>query len=540
MADLVPCPNRACQALFSRHSLRGATRFTCPRCGKTFQVRPASSQVRDASATNQPAARRAAGSADDAAAAAPKTSVQVAPVDDPETAAGSPPGSTSQAPLVPPKSAAKVVATATPAATPPVAPGQPAAASSELLFVSESEPGAIIVTRRRRRQNAVGWIGGLLAIGAFAGAAVWGFMWYTSTSPKIEVERAERASNSSYALLAPGQGWKKDADLQLHMQVNRAARRSQPAAAMAFFAHDYKTRLPGEGELIDAALEKLRGQFKRLDWERKPGEHQLGGQQALALEFDATDASEVNVRGTAYLLAYRGFAYWLFLWAPASDKDVAVAELERIRVSFGLNSTFREGWQERSPDAETVAFRDTGVALAYGKSVWEPDDKTGYDPKAVCVLKGTFPGDGSGKQRDRHAGKVATVQVLVLDSTEKQPPAGAARDYVLAAIKDPDRGNYPQTTLAPIKDKSGEEQDRDADLGQMRGRLTKLKMTNTDDRERFLVLGVVPGAAEKTVVVWCECDWSVREYWDNEFEVLLKSLKPTKARERTPSVEEKE
>jgi hypothetical protein len=544
MADLVPCPNRACNALFSRHSLRGATRFTCPRCGKTFQVRSAPSTSKEAGAAKQPVSRRARGSGDDGAAPAVHGTVQVVPADDPQTPGASPPGSTSQAPAVPPKSAAKVVATAAPAAAPPAAPVQPAAASSELLFVPESEPGAIIVTRRRRRQNAAGLIGGLLAIGAFAGAAVWGFWWYTANSLKAEVEQAERASNSSYVLLAPGQGWKKDAELQMRMQVGRAARRSLPAATMAFFAHDYKTRLPGEGEMIDAALEKLRGQFKRLEWERKSGEYRLGGQVALALEFDATDADEVDVRGTVYLLAYRGFGYWLFLWAPASEKDLAAAETERIRASLGLNAAFREGWQERAPDTEIVAIRDGGVSLAYVKSVWEAEDKTGYDPKAACVLKGTFPMDGSGKQRDRHAGKVATVQLLVLDAPEKHSVAAAARDYVLEAAKDPDRGNYPQTTLAPIKDKSGEEQDHDADLGQLHGRLTKLRMTNTEDRERFLVLGAVPGVGDRPVVIWCECDWSVRDYWDNEFGVLLGSMRPTKTRdtanEKPASPDEKE
>jgi hypothetical protein len=544
MADLVPCPNRACNALFSRHSLRGATRFTCPRCGKTFQVRSNSSPAREAGAAGPPATRRARGSGEDAPAPAGHGSVQVVPGDDPETVAAPEPASTSQPPLVPPKSAAKIVAAPAPAELPAVVAAPAAAEANQLQFVPESETGAIIAPLRRRRRSIAGLIGAVLTTCAIAAAAVLGVWWYSASSPKIEADHSDRSGNNSYVLLAPGQGWKKDPELQLRMQVSRAARRSQPAAAMAFFAHDYKTRLPGEGELIDAALEKLRGQFKRLEWERKSGEHRLGGQVALALDFDATDATEVDVRGTVYLVAYRGFGYWLFLWAPASENDAAAADLERIRASLGLNSAFREGWQERTPESETVAIREGRVSLAYAKSVWEPDDKTGYDPKAVCVLKGTFPVDGSGKQRDRHAGKVATVQVLVLDAAEKQSAAAAARDYVLAAAKDPDRGNYPQTTLAPIKDKSGEEQDHDADLGQVHGRLSKLKMTNTEDRERFLVLGVASVAADRNVVVWCECDWSVRDYWDDEFGVLLRSLKPTKAREgsdkTTSSADEKD
>ncbi len=330
----------------------------------------------------------------------------------------------------------------------------------------------------------------------------------------------------AYSLAIPDQAWKKDPELQMHMQVNRAARRSRPTAALAFFAHDYKTRLPTESEMIDAGLEKLHYQFKRLEWERSAGESRLGGQPALALNFDATDAQDVDVRGVAYLLAYRGFGYWLFLWSPAVDGRAAAGELERIRSAFALNPAFREGWQAKSADTETLAIREAGLTLAVPKSVWVEEDKAGYDPKAVRVLKGTFPVDGSGKQRDRHAGRVAIAQVLVLENSGPKSIGETARDYVLEAAKDAARGNYANTTLSPIKDKAGEEQDRDADIGKLHGRLIKLKMANTEDRVRYVVLGVVPAPGDRSAVIWCECDWSVREYWDQEFGVLLTSLTP--------------
>jgi len=107
---------------------------------------------------------------------------------------------------------------------------------------------------------------------------------------------------------------------------------------MAFLAHDYNTRLPGEAEMIDEALGKLHNQFKRVEWEPSRATASLGDQPARAFDFDATDAQDVDVRGKVYLLGYRGFGYWLFLWTPAADTDAAAAELSAVLVSAFLQA----------------------------------------------------------------------------------------------------------------------------------------------------------------------------------------------------------
>ncbi|MHA0112090.1 BRcat domain-containing protein, partial [Klebsiella pneumoniae] len=61
MAEHVPCPNPACNAIFTPESLRGAARFTCPSCGLLFQFRAAPEQApasRTSSASGKSAARR--------------------------------------------------------------------------------------------------------------------------------------------------------------------------------------------------------------------------------------------------------------------------------------------------------------------------------------------------------------------------------------------------------------------------------------------------------------------------------------------------
>jgi hypothetical protein len=441
-------------------------------------------------------------------------------------------------PLVPPKSRAKDVTTTAPQPAPHTEDMSPTAAPAAPELAGE--PPAAIIRRRSagRRRRLARMLATLMLVASAIGVGAWGCWWlYSTNTAPGDGTGGDGRTDASYGLPTLGPGWKKDAELQFRMHVATAARRSKPAAAMAFVSRDYKTRLPGDSELIDETLAKLHNQFKRVEWENAPGEPLLAGQRVLAICFDATDADEVNVLGTAYLLAYRGVGYWLILWAPAGDREQAAPELERIRASFALSPSFREGWQESQPKPELLRLKEADLSLAYSKTVWEEEDKTGFDPKAVRVLKGSFPADGASRRRDRHAGKVAIVQVLVLDAVDPASARDKARTYLLEAQKDPDRGNYPKTTLTTVKNKSGEEEDNDADFGPLHGRLTKLRMANTEDRERFVVLGVVPRPERRLVVVWCECDWSLRDYWDQEFGTLLNSLRPLKGKAAKPAEE---
>jgi hypothetical protein len=530
MAEPVPCPNHACSAVFTPESLRGATRFTCPRCGLIFQLR-AAPEAKPSSRGTVAGRRSTVRHGDNTGSAKgsrPPDGARTATLGQTDPAAPEtiPPSHTEA--RIPPKSAAKVVASpptspaAVPAAEPPAA--EPPTA---FQFTPEPEGGGIIARRQAPKRRRAWPVAAILLVAA-AGGIAGGYAWLRSANVGGTVTILSDRFEGAYLLPAPGQDWKRDNELQLRMQVGRAYRRSQPAAALALLTRDYKTRLPSEGELVGEALARLRLLFKRVEWERSSAEARLGGQPALAVDFDATDAEEVDVRGTAYLLGYRGHGYWLFLWSPAADRDQAAAEADLVRGSFVLSPTFREGWQEKPPESEPLAVPAAAASLSYPKAVWVVEEKEGYDPKAVHVLKGSFSADASGRQRDWNASKVASAQVLVLPAAAGKAAGELAREYVLASQKDPDRGNYPQTTVKPIKNKSGEEQDRDADLGKLHGRLTKLQMANTEDRERFVVLGAVPRDKGRVLVVWCECDWAVRDYWEPEFATLLNSLRPQK------------
>lgn len=523
MTKPVPCPNPACTAVFAPESLKGTTRLACPRCGTVFQFR--AGPVEKVGGTKPPAAPPSprpgsSGSAPKAPRSAPPASSRSLPASR---------GHTPAPPTRPAATAQAVVAAEVELVAPPVAAAPPPPSDDALAFTAEPGEEATIVRRRNRRRRGNGWqkLVTLLVVVAAAGGATWGILWLPNFIAN-EQSDAKLQLESNFHLPAPGRDWKKDQALQQKMQVGDTYRRMQPAATMAFLSHDYKTRLPSDGELMDEALGKLHLQFKRIDTElRSRNEARLGGQPALALDFDATDFDDVDVNGTVYLLGHRGYGYWLFLWAATAEKDAAAAELERIRGSFVLGNK-REGWKEKPRETEALPVADVGIYFAFPKAIWESDDKSGYDPKAVRVLKGTFPADGTGRQRERYAGKIAVAQMLVLDRAADLKAAGnEARAYVLAAQADPERGNYPKTTLTTLKDKAGVDMDRDVEFGTLRGRLTKLQMTNTEDRERFVVLAAV-NRPKGLLVVWCECDWSLRDYWEQEFSALLNSISPLK------------
>ena len=500
MSQKFPCPNPACPAVFAPGALKGVGKLTCPRCGTVFHFRAG---PESAGASAPPVARPAS--------RVPAGGPRPTP----------PPPVSSAVPvitLVPAQSGSVPLAS-------PVAPhtAPPATAGVAALEFENWEGGSVVVrpaARRRRRRPPLGVVVAA-GLGALAVAA---YLYFGP--PREGEEDARQANELNYSLPHPGRPWKEDDAARFKMQVNRVFRRTRPAGSFALLVRDYKTRLPGDAELTDEALSKLRNCFpKRLEWEPRSDES-LGGQPARALAFEAADAGEVDVSGEVAMVGYRGFAYWLFFWGPASEKEALAPEWERVRGSFALGNR-REGWKERPREAEPVGLPDVGVQLTFVKGLWEDDDPGNYDPRTVKAFKGTFPGDPlTGKPPDRHAGRVAIVQLLVLPHARDLKAAAArAKEYLLENQKDPARGNYPKTTLMTLKDRAGVAQDRDVTVQGLRVHVAKLQMANDDGRERFVTLAAVnqPGGV---VVLWAECDWGVRDFWEQEFAAVVDSLQP--------------
>jgi hypothetical protein len=60
-------------------------------------------------------------------------------------------------------------------------------------------------------------------------------------------------------------------------------------------------------------------------------------------------------------------------------------------------------------------------------------------------------------------------------------------------------------------------------VGKLPGRVLTLRVTNTKERGRFVVLGVVP-RPEGPIVIWAECDFARRAVWEADFRKLVASF----------------
>ncbi|HTU23698.1 MAG TPA: hypothetical protein VMG10_37015 [Gemmataceae bacterium] len=501
MYPTYPCPNPVCTHAFSPDAVKGASSLVCPKCGTIFWF--------GLSATAPPLPANSGKPPAPPKPPPPGPKAVVAPPPPPRPA--------SPLPSAPPLSAGNV----------PAAPPNSAEPSTAALdFDSAPE---MVVPRARRKPAAKGgnvsWPVFLILSVLGPTVSVWGGLWLfryvRSNLTEQESARVADVYNSRFSW--PDKPWtrSRDIELRLHVHVGMIAQARNAGMGLSF--KDYKSRLPSDAEMIDDALAKLRSYFQGLEWELKPKDKsaRLASQPAQVIEFQGVDADEVTMNGECAMVAFRGYGYWFFTWAPLGDVEVnresIRAEWARLRGRLSLLDG-RKGWTVKPRDSEKIAGKKATYYLSYVKELWTHEPAEDYDdPQADLVLKGHEPDP----ERKPLAGKDATVQVLVLPKQASlKAAAAAARDYV----KQREMKLYERTTLEPIKDKHGAEVDRAADIGAQQGYLSKLHMKNTEDLERYLLIAVV-NRPEGVIAVVGECLWERRDFWDQEIMAMLKTFK---------------
>jgi hypothetical protein len=408
----------------------------------------------------------------------------------------------------------------------PVAP----AGETPAPLPPDSAPIVVPTSRRgpARRRSSL-----RVALFILLGAAcllllVWGGVWFHHVLRQEDLDTVSagqtvRVPQGNFQLRIPGDPWKRDRGVQVRFNVNLVLSRTAPSNTLGLFFKDYRVRQPSEAEMVDEALGKLRGYFKRLQWEAQPKSNAtpLGGRPALRMEFEGDDPEEVPASGECRMMAYRGIGYWFFTWGPAAAKEQVSREWGGLRQGFRLLGG-REGWQEKPPETERVQGTRAAYQLAFLKGLWQRVDTKGYDPRADLVLLGNDP------TQKPYAGRAATLQVLVLPpQPDLASAARAAREHLLKRQRDPEGEGYPGTKITTVKDRAGADIDRDEKIGGFPGRLSKLRVTNDESRERYVVLGVV-NRPEDVLALVGDCDWNRRDFWDREFMPLLASLRPGK------------
>jgi hypothetical protein len=406
---------------------------------------------------------------------------------------------------------------------PPVAvpvTAQPAGAA--LDFTSQpdllvSSPRLRPAKKRRLRLGPVLAILGVVVLGVVVG--VWLLLWrmHFARQGRGEDEPVRTASLFNARFDWPARPWQRATDIEFKLHVNLGMRVPDRNNCMGLYFKDYKTRMPGEAEMTDEALGKLRSYFQGLEWELKKDERaDLAGRPALLVEFQGEDPEHVPMNGECYIMAYRGYAYWFFTWGPLADKEIVRPHWPDLRDRFHLLDG-RKGWSESPRETEKVQGKKGNYQLSYVKGLWMRKTAQDYDPKADLVLRGDEPDP----ERKKLASKTATFQVLLLPRQDDLKAAvAAAREY----LQKREEGEYPKTTMTPIMDKKGAPLDRDTQIGGQRGHLSKLHVQNTEDLERFFTVAVF-NRPEGVLVLVGDCLWERRDFWEQEFAPLVDSLR---------------
>jgi len=429
--------------------------------------------------------------------------------------------------LPPPVAVAPLVA-------PPVAyaPGSPGPAPS-LAF--DDTPGVVATPLRgkaRRRKGGRGWLAGLFIFLLLAGGAAAGIYFLRDYLPLgDDEERSAFKTKGNFGISLPA-GWRQDNALREKLQANLVASRKKPRAHLALFYRDFRTRALSDAELLDVALNKLKAVFPRVEYlnpfqgPSNGRDAELDGEPAVVFTFSATDPSQVPMTGQCYMLARQGYAYWLLVWGPEEFQDQLPEHFEVVRQRFKLFNE-REGWKATPPETERFVSREVvHYQLDFIKEVWEkePNPKDA-DPEAELYLRGFEPtlDDKTGRSRvDRYSGKAAEVQVLVLPKAANLKAAHeAARAHFEKKLKDP----YPGVKIEALPDSKTGKVVPSEEVGAFAGQVTPLRVALDAENEKFALLAVT-NREQGSLVIWGECRFDRRFYWEQEFRDLLKKVRP--------------
>jgi len=325
--------------------------------------------------------------------------------------------------------------------------------------------------------------------------------------------------------------WKSDDTLLSRFRANLAQTRSKPRGHFVLRYRDFQQRLPTDGELFDDALKRLRAYFPQVEYlnpfdqENKGRTSELGGEPALMFAFSAADASQVPMKGECHMLAHRGYAYWLFFWGPEEFHEMLADQFAGIRARFKLYDD-REGWKPSPRKTDVIRGQTVAFQANYAKEVWKNETQAkDADPAAEELLRGfeAVEDETTGQSRvERLAGKSAEILVLVLPTAPDLPSAvKAAKEYIRkrAVDSNPDAKIEPAVDAASGKGAVGRE------VGAFPGQVDRLRVILGPDTEKFGLLAVAR-RPEGVLVVYGECKWDRRDYWQQEFEAFLETVRP--------------
>jgi hypothetical protein len=222
----------------------------------------------------------------------------------------------------------------------------------------------------------------------------------------------------------------------------------------------------------------------------------------------------------------------LFTWGPEEYLEDLQVRWEKLREGVKLLDE-REGWQPQP--RKSIEFAGTGIpyvlryAIETGGSppieLWHREENAkDYDKLAEFALRGFEPVEDEEKgtkRRDENASRVATVQVLVLPAAgDLKKAADGALEHVQKRLTEV----YPDVKIEPVKDRKTDKPMISAEVGSLRGQVSKLRVKLDPDTVRYAVLAVV-NRPEGVLAIYGECKWDRQTYWEGEFKALLETVR---------------
>jgi hypothetical protein len=418
-----------------------------------------------------------------------------------------------------------------------VAPAVPVESAPNPALDFSSNPEVTLTPPRylrRSRRSPIQVLAILVAVVVLSVGALTGILLLVQkVRQEVDSPDVHQYEQQNFALRRPEAPWHKDEELANRMKAALGFSRSDPAGRFAVDVVDYRRSIPGLPVLVDEMLTRLTAYFGEVPaWQPAKGatrerlvpNGELAGQRALVLEFEGTRDNVVH-SGECYIVPYQGFVYWVFTFGPqAGDPDAQkeiMDEWRRVRNGFSVLNR-REGWKPLP--RESQPFQGKGYALAHAKDVWKRQAPEGYDPAAELVLIGHDSRPDPDEEGSK-AGKSAVVQVLLLPArADLKTAAAEARKHVFARKQEEQMKPASEFEFDPLDDARGAKQDGEADVGKAKGWVSKNRLAvKGGTAERFLLLAVV-GRPDQTVALWCECEYSRRNYWELEFAELLESF----------------
>jgi hypothetical protein len=215
------------------------------------------------------------------------------------------------------------------------------------------------------------------------------------------------------------------------------------------------------------------------------------------------------------MLAEGGLAYWFLLWSPISQAQVSAKDYDDLRGRLVLLDQ-RSPVRAQPAPTSTIHLQGVSASLEARNPIWQQwEPPTDYDALAILALVA--------RERRSHSAEkgpppavAATAVFLVLHPGEENKAAALKR--AVNYLENQQKALYPETRIEALADSA-----RDSPhAGPLR--LVSLRVRNGEHRERYVLLGLIPGKAH-LVVVQCECAWGNRAEWQPHMEALLERLK---------------